>query len=120
MPLPKTKPAITSLPIEQRDTAYRLQLERQSLHLEDAEDLIRRGVNADQINTMGVKTLHSKKHRSGFQASAVTRTSKTRVISSRPLTVMGASLVVRFDPVVGNTNGCRSATSKVMNCRCRS
>ena len=57
MPLPKTTPAVTRVPVDQRNTAYRLLLERQSIHVEDAEDLFRRGLTADQINTMGAKTL---------------------------------------------------------------
>ena len=59
IPFRKQKPSVTRLHVEQRDTAYRLVLERQSLHIEDAEDLFRRGFNADQISTMGVKALKS-------------------------------------------------------------
>ena len=52
---PKRQRSVTRLPVYQRDTPYRLLLERQPLQVEDAEDLFRRGFTPEKRIRMRVK-----------------------------------------------------------------
>lgn len=52
------KPSVTRLSVQQRHQAFTLLAERLSLHANDADDLLRRGFTADQIQQIGAKTIH--------------------------------------------------------------